>query len=101
VVNILLDFSFLLGHKILARGGGDLARGQNIIMGQPFIGSQVIGPSWNLGNQQPPWKRYLGSPSRGGTHHAGPSNHVFLGLNPGHIFPELPKLDPLTCFPKY
>jgi hypothetical protein len=69
-------------------------------MGQPFTGSQVIGPSWNIGTQQHPGgKATLAGPSGGGTHHTGPSNPVFPGLNPGKIFfPELPKLDPLTLF---
>jgi hypothetical protein len=86
VVNIPLDLIFLLGHKFQL-GGKPLAGGQNLIMGQPFTVSQVIGPYWNLGTQQQPGKATLLGTLGGQTHHVGPSNLVFLGLNPRQFFP--------------
>jgi hypothetical protein len=85
---------FSVGTQIPA-GGKPLAGGKNLIMGQPFTGSQVIGPSWNLGTQQHPGgKATLVGPSGGGTHHTGPSNPVFPGLNPGKTFPGTTQAGP-------
>jgi hypothetical protein len=36
----------------------------------------------------------LAGPSGGGTHHEGPYNPIFLGLNPRKIFPEITQDEP-------